>query len=128
MKLIEALGNISVENLDTNELIYDNDDWAQPYFFENIETLLSPEDYKLVCELELNDELFEDISQRKQELIEDNMAQIIIDAAWMASQQINYAEVDEEEMDRLYEDCHNYEICFGEPEYSFEYETDIDLT
>jgi hypothetical protein len=56
------------------------------------------------------------------------MAQIIINAAWMASQQINYAEVDEEEMDRLYEDCHNYEICFGDSEYSFEYETDIDLT
>lgn len=128
MKLIEALGNISVENLDTNELIYDNDDWAQPYFFKNIETLLSPEEYNRVCELELNDELFEDISQCKQELIEDNMAQIIINAAWMASQQINYAEVDEEEMDRLCEDCHNYEICFGESEYSFEYETDIDLT
>ena len=126
MKLIEALKHCSVENLDTNELIYDGDDWMVDYFFANIKALFSPEDYKLIETTELDDNLIEEIKTNSEEIIEDNILYNIIAAGLMANAQVNYAELDEEDLDRLYWDEANYEVVIDCN--FFKYNGDIDLT
>ena len=126
MKLIEALKHCSIENLDTTELIYDGDDWMIDYFFANIKALFSPEDYKLMETTELDDTLIEEIKTNGEEIIEDNILYNIIAAGLMASVQVNYAELDEEDLDRLYWDEANYEVVIDGN--LFKYNGDIDLT
>ena len=126
MTLLEALNHCSVENLDTNELIYDGDDWMVDYFFANIKALFSPEDYKLMETTELDDNLIEEIKTNSEEIIEDNILYNIIAASLMANAQVNYAELDEEDLDRLYWDEANYEVVIDCN--FFKYNGDIDLT
>lgn len=126
MTLLEALKHCSVENLDTNELIYDGDDWMVDYFFANIKALFSPEDYKLMETTELDDKLIEEIKTNSEEIIEDNILYNIIAASLMANAQVNYAELDEEDLDRLYWDEANYEVVIDCN--FFKYNGDIDLT
>ncbi len=128
MTLLEALNKFSIENLDTTELIYDSEEWAKGYFFDNLKALISKEDYELLETRNFDDKLYEEINESDAEVFVDCPLYMIIAAAWLASQQINYAEVDEDQMDSLYKDMHHYEICFAEPKYKFEFETDIDLT
>jgi len=126
MTLLEALKHCSVENLDTNELIYDGDDWMVDYFFANIKALFSPEDYKLMETTELDDNLIEEIKTNSAEIIEDNILYNIIAAGLMANAQVIYAELDEEDLDRLYWDEANYEVIIDCN--LFKYNGDIDLT
>lgn len=126
MTLLEALKHCSIENLDTTELIYDGDDWMVDYFFANIKALFSPEDYKLMETTELDDTLIEEIKTNGEEIIEDNILYNIIAAGLMASIQVNYAELDEEDLDRLYWDEANYEVVIDGN--LFKYNGDIDLT
>ena len=126
MKLLEALKHCSIENLDTTELIYDGDEWAVDYFFVNIKALFSPEDYKLMETTELDDAMIEEIRTNAEEIIEDNILYNIIAAGLMANDQVNYAELDEEDLDSLYWDEANYEVNINN--VVFEYCGDIDLT
>ena len=127
MKLIEALRHCSVKNIDTDELIYDGAEWAVDYFFANMKSLLSEHDYNLIETTEFDDVMIEEIRTNAERIFEDNILYNIIASSLMASEQIVYADREEDDdYDDLYWDEANYEVIINN--VVFEYDGDIDCT
>ena len=127
MKLLEALKHCSVKNLDMDELIYDGAEWAVDYFFANMKSLLSEHDYNLIETNEFDDAMIEEIRTNAEGIFQDNILYNIIASSLMASEQIVYADrEDDDDYDDLYWDEANYEVIINN--VVFEYDGDIDLT
>jgi len=138
MKLIEAFEYFSVTNIDDDEIIFDcdfrNDSGDQDLhdrFIHNLKELCyDEEDYNKLCNLEMTPEFMNKLKENDtDEIWEDHINQTILDAAWLTYNDYDYAECKaNDEFDDLYEDCHNYEFCFGDFDLTYEFECDVDLT
>lgn len=142
MKLLEALKNFSVNtisheserscynNIDSEKLLcdcryeYDN-------FIHNLKELCYDEEaYNNLCNIEITDDVFDKLKANDTyDLLDDNINELLLSAAWLTYEGIDYAERKaDDNYDDLYEDEHNYEFCFGDFNFSYEFECDIDLT
>ena len=138
MTLQQALKNFSIENLDTEELLFDcdckNDNGDQDLhdrLMYNIKELCYDEDdYNKLCNIEMTPELLSKLKDNDtDDILDDNINQTLLNAAWLTYEDIDYAERKAaDNYDDLYEDTHNYQFNFGDFNLSYEYECDIDLT
>lgn len=117
MKLIEALHDCIIKNIDEGRIIYDsksgdNDEMTEAFFY-NIESLLF---------------LNQDIDESKEfvpDEINDDYLYDIISAGVLAAEEIIYDNYEDDEMYNWYWDDAKYEVVISG--YKFEYEGDIDL-
>lgn len=138
MTLIEALKQFSIENLDTEELLIDcqyrytdSDKELYDRFIHNLRWVCyDEEDYNKLCNLEMTPEFMNKLKENDtDEIWEGHINQTILDAAWLTYNDYDYEECKaNDDYDDLYEDCHNYEFCFGDFDLTYEYECDVDLT
>ena len=137
MTLLEAFKKFSIKNLDDEEylvdIVYDNqtNNYEYDMFIHNLkEICYDEEDYKKLCNLEMTPEFMNKLKENDtDEIWEDHINQTILDAAWLTYNGYDYEECKaNDDFDDLYEDCHNYEFCFGDFDLTYEFECDVDLT
>ena len=138
MTLQQALENFSVENLDTEEILFDcdyrNDSGDQELhdkLMHNIKELCYDEDaFNELCNIEMTPEFLDKLKNNDTDDIwDDHINQTLLDAAWLVYEEIDYAERKaDDDFDDLYDDEHNYQFTFGDFNLSYEYECDIDMT
>lgn len=135
MTLIEVLKRVSVENLDTEELIFDgNCDGEEQenyeFFVHNLKALSTSKDWEKMNSLEINEDVLADLRDNGGNINDwdDDITALLLNAAWLTYNGIDYAERKEKDKyDDLCDYAYNYEFCFADFDFSFEYEGDIDL-
>ena len=138
MTLQQALENFSIENLDTEDILFDcdyrNDNGDQELhdkLMHNIKALCYDEyDYNKLCNSDMTPEFLEKLqNDDTDDIWEDHINQTLLNAAWLVYEGIDYAERKaDDDYDDLYEDCYNYQFNFGDFNLSYEFECDIDMT
>ena len=138
MKLLEALKNVSIENLDTEEMLIEcawnegEDNSQYDMFIHNLKALCSydEEAWEKLSNFEMTPDFLNKLKEDDYEdLFDDSINDTILNAAWLTHNGYDYAECEEnDDFDDLYDDSHNYKFSFGDFNLEYEYETDIDLT
>lgn len=130
MNLLDAIKTCTVHNLDEGEdLLIISDNWEM--FYHNLVALSSEESVNELANIELTPEVIKLLETSETDDIwsEGSINSHILDAAWLTANDIDYAvRVDLDEYDDLYEDSHEYTFFFTNPEFSYNYECDVDLT
>ena len=143
MKLLEALKNCTIYNLDCDrELLVIGENWEK--FLHNLLVLTSEESVNELAEIELTDEVMKLLEEDNTNGIWLNSDPNYYNGATFAHRGINYyvlctawlteENFDFEECVRIGTDCYlweprwSYSFSFTDPEFSYQYESDIDLT
>ena len=130
MKLLEALKNCTIINLDEDEkLLIISENWDA--FYHNLTALISEEGLDQLVNIEVTSEVMKLLEANEtDDLCDDgNINSFILDAAWLTANGFDYAVCEEnDEYDELHEDWHEYSFTFTDPEFSYIYECDVDLT
>ena len=114
MTLQQALENFSVENLDTEEILFDcdyrNDSGDQELhdkLMHNIKELsYDEESFNELCNIEMTPEFLDKLKNNDTDDIwDDHINQTLLDAAWLVYEEIDYAERKaDDDFDDLYDD------------------------
>ncbi len=131
MNLLEAIKTCTVHNLDEGEdLLIISENWEA--FYHNLtELCCSEESVNELANIELTPEVIQLLEENETDDIwsEGSVNNFILSAAWLTAKEIDYAvRKENDEYDDLYEDSHEYTYFFANPEFSYNYECDVDLT
>lgn len=130
MNLLEAIKTCTVHNLDEGEdLLIISENWEM--FYQNLVAQSSEESVNELANIELTPEVIKLLEEDETDDIwfEGSINYHILCAAWLTAHEIDYAaRVENDEYDDLYEESHEYTYFFTNPEFSYNYECDVDLT
>lgn len=138
MTLLEALKHSSVENLDTEDILVDicwergeEDQLKYDLLIKNLTYCLEPEDVEKLMALEVNEQILNDIRERKTyerwDIADDFMSAWLI-AAYLASTDTYYKDVEDDEWEDFWEDEATWELTLSDFGFKCTFLQDIDLT
>ena len=128
MNLLEALKNCTIHNLDEEkDLLIIGENWDS--FSHNL-VAMNEESVNAFANIEMNTDVMKSLeADETDDLYDDNLNYSILCAAWLTAKGYDYAVCEaNDEYDDLYEDWHKYSYSFTDPDFSYNYECDIDLT
>lgn len=138
MTLIETLRRFTIDNLDTDDVLYDGS-WYDDnqkgfeFFLHNLQALLGSSDaetWEKMNSLEINEDILVDLRDNEGENYfgDVSITHTILNAAWLTHRDIDYAErIEQDDYDDLCEDVYNYGFTFEDFDFFFQFEADIDL-
>jgi hypothetical protein len=133
MKLLDALKHFSIRDLEVDEDRYlfkgdDSDTETYEFFIQRLKEQVYDEDtWTKLCDLEVTEEFLNALKDGEMdEYPGDFDNQSLLNAAWLTFKEIDDTSTCDE--DFLYVDDCNYEFCFSDFDFAYEYECDIDLT
>ena len=130
MTLLEAIKTCTVYNLDEEEdLLIIGENWGE--FYHNLEAINCEGSVDVLANIEMTPDVIKLLEADETDDLwdEGSINYNILCAAWLTAKGYDYAVCKEnDEYDDLYEDWHKYSYIFADPDFSYNYECDVDLT
>lgn len=145
MKLLDALKHFSIRDLEVDEDRYlfkgdDSDTETYAFFIQRLKEQVYDEDvWNKLCDIEVTKEFLNALKDGEiDEYLGDHLDispdeylggfdnQSLLNAAWLTFKEIDDTSTCDQ--DFLYVDDCNYEFCFSDFDFTYEYECDIDMT